>query len=203
MATDDDRDNPYRAPAPVEGPAEPFGDLPVTLVERSPLRLKFCVETAAGVAEVVYDGWGLYEEIRVNGNVAARDTRWLWFVPHFDFQLAGHPATVDLAFRPWFAIRSFRFAIDGHSVYEERRFFPVALLTKLVLMVATCLFGVLGSAGVVGNLRFMARGQGIPVDSMGRFTYLAGMWAYPATLFAMAIACGTIAYSMAIKRRRP
>ena len=148
MATEEDHDNPYRAPTTSDGLAAPLADLPVTLVDRSWWRRAFRVETKPRPVEVIYNGRGLgYEQVLVDGHVAVRKRSWFWFVPHFEFQFAGHSATFDVAVWPWFAISTFRFTIDGDLVYEEHNVVPRGVAAAIALAVAAGLVALLGAAG--------------------------------------------------------
>ncbi|HWB14480.1 MAG TPA: hypothetical protein VG826_34965 [Pirellulales bacterium] len=144
--TAEEEDNPYRSPSMSSGVATPFAHPPVTLVERSWWRREFRVETRVRPVTVVYNGRGVgHEEVLVDGKVAVRKRSWIWFVPHFDFEVDGHSATVDVAVWPWFRISSFRFVIDGHPAYEE---VTQATWDKAALTVVACLLALLGT--VVG-----------------------------------------------------
>jgi hypothetical protein len=80
---------------------------------------------------------------------------------------------------------------------------PPANSIIIALIVAGSVLLLLALAGVVGNLQFMAQGRGIPADPVQRISYLIGMWLCPTTLFAFAVACATVAYVMATRRRGP
>jgi hypothetical protein len=74
-------------------------------------------------------------------------------------------------------------------------------LTKVLLIVGACLFGLLGLLGAIVGVQLMASGKGIPADPVSRVSHLVGVWLCPVTFFAIAVACGTIAYVMATKPR--
>jgi hypothetical protein len=121
MTVDNDNfDNPYRAPREASWPPAVPGALQASLVERAWLWRRFWVETDSRVYDVIYNGRGLfYEEVLVDGHVMLRRLSWLWFVPHFEFQLDRHQVAIDVRVWPWLKIRRFRLAIDRMAVYEE------------------------------------------------------------------------------------
>src|SRR5262245_31887393 len=77
------------------------------------------VHTDEGWFLVEYDGRGVFEYVRVNGEEVARDTYWYWFAPRFDFRLGRHPAVVEVRMWPWMVIRSFRLTVGDEVLYAE------------------------------------------------------------------------------------
>jgi hypothetical protein len=78
------------------------------------------VTMPSGDFTVIYSGLGIgHESVRVNGEVAVMTTSWIWFVPTFEFNIAGMPARVDVRVWPWFTLRSIRLQIGSEVCYSE------------------------------------------------------------------------------------
>ena len=68
---------------------------------------------------VEYDGRGVgYEQVSVDGGVI-RLTRWIWFVPRFEFKLGGRPAILEVQVWPWLTLRSLALKVGDDVVYAE------------------------------------------------------------------------------------
>ena len=115
------------APPDYAGTAAPGGYNPAAMqpaqltafeVDRSWLYRALEVCAPWGEFFVEYDGRGLgYESVYVNGRLANRRRSPLWFVPHFEFDLGGHRACLDLRFWPWCTLRSISLSVGQHLVY--------------------------------------------------------------------------------------
>jgi hypothetical protein len=91
-----------------------------TLIYKS--RLRRIVEVQVGNARhtVEYYGAGFgYEEVRVDGQRAVRTRSWVWFVPRFDFELAGRSAWIEVNVALTFQIRKFVLVVGDSIVYAE------------------------------------------------------------------------------------
>jgi hypothetical protein len=92
------------------------------LLKASWLRRVIEVSTPQGLAVVEYNGRGIgYESVLIDGKVARRVWSGPWFVPHFDFEVLGRPASVDVRVWPWLGIRDLVLQIDGKAIYAEGR----------------------------------------------------------------------------------
>jgi hypothetical protein len=60
-----------------------------------------------------------YEQVSVRPGTVTRKVSLIWFVPHFDFDVGGRPATINVSVWPWLAIRSFLLRVDGSLMYVE------------------------------------------------------------------------------------
>jgi hypothetical protein len=89
------------------------------LIDRGWLRRVIEVSLSSGNHFVEYDGRGLgYEHVAVDGTVICAKS-WLWFVPRFEFKLAGYPTVVEVRVWPWLALRSLSLRVGDQIVYAE------------------------------------------------------------------------------------
>jgi len=125
--------NPYESPRseaewawPV--PADPQAGVVATLVERGWRMRRFTVQGLLE-AEIVWDGRGPNEFLRVNGRKVSEHPAF-WYAPHFDGLVettAGSCSiTLDIVIAPldmlfFDAVRRFRLCLDQRVVYEEGR----------------------------------------------------------------------------------
>jgi hypothetical protein len=60
-----------------------------------------------------------YEEVRVDGRQAVRKLSYVWFVPRFEFELAGHEAVLEVRVHWLWRISALRLRVDSRPVYVE------------------------------------------------------------------------------------
>ena len=67
-----------------------------------------------------YQGAGMgFEEVRVDGEVAVQKRSFVWFVPRFEFAVAGHPALLEVRVGWLLKISALRLRVDSWPVYTE------------------------------------------------------------------------------------
>ena len=117
--------NPYRSPLGEIGRLIPYAANEPSRYELLRKRLLFRrirFETPLQM-ELEYDAFGLFDEIRIDGRRVLRRLPLVRFIEHFRFEVATDegaiPIEVDLKFRHFARIRSFRVSVAGRLIYEE------------------------------------------------------------------------------------
>jgi hypothetical protein len=91
-----------------------------TLRKKKWLFREWEVTTPSGSFVVTYSGRSFgYESVRVDGKLAVRTKSWIWFVPRFEFSLAGLAATVDVRIGPSLTLRAIRLQVGDEVCYNE------------------------------------------------------------------------------------
>ena len=94
----------------------------VSIQRRTRLTRTWVVQTPQQAFEVTYDGRGIgFESVLVDGTIVVKEVSQLWFIPRFDFQVGGIPATVHVRIGPTLAIRSIALFLGDTCLYEEGR----------------------------------------------------------------------------------
>ena len=89
------------------------------LIRRGWLLRGIEVSMPDGIHFVEYSGRGFgYEQVSVDGAVI-RKTCWYWFVPRFEFKLAGYPCVVEVRVWPWLLLRSLVVRLGDRVIYAE------------------------------------------------------------------------------------
>src|SRR4051794_38332309 len=90
-----------------------------TLIHRGWLVRGIEVSLPDGVHVIEYNGKGFgYEQVSVDGRVT-RKSCWYWFVPRFDFDLAGYHCVIEVCVWPWLCLRSLVLWVGDETVYAE------------------------------------------------------------------------------------
>jgi hypothetical protein len=88
------------------------------LIRRGWLLRGIEVAMSDGLHYVEYDGRGFgYEQVSVDGAMIRKN--WYWFVPRFDFKLAGYSSVVEIRVWPWLLLRSLVLRVGDRVVYAE------------------------------------------------------------------------------------
>ncbi len=117
----DHLENPYRSPTADCGPV--LTQHAGTLIDSGWLYRKVQLPHPFNTT-IEYNGRGFgFESVLVDGQIVARQTSLLWYVPHFDFvvptksgDLAG---SIDVRVAPWLTLSHIVVRIEGKEVYAE------------------------------------------------------------------------------------
>lgn len=91
-----------------------------TLLSKGMLSRRIEAVTPEGRFVVEYQGGGMgFEQVLVDGVVAARTRSTRWFVPWFDFRVGSLPALIEVQVWPWLSIKSLKLTVGGATLYSE------------------------------------------------------------------------------------